>query len=105
MAMIMRNNLLYIKNKIKQSLDFLEIIEKFLEEKANKKSEGAEADNEAEILDKISNIVSKLEPILENEEMINVLSNEFNKNENISSLTQLLQVQLNLSEKIHRLIN
>lgn len=100
-----KNNLLYIKNKIKQSLDFLEIIEKFLEEKANKKSEGAEADNEAEILDKISNIVSKLEPILENEEMINVLSNGFNKNENISSLTQLLQVQLNLSEKIHRLIN
>ena len=27
------NNLLYIKNKVKQSLDYLDIIEKFLEEK------------------------------------------------------------------------
>jgi len=100
-----KKNLLYIKNKIKQSLEFLEIIEKFLEEKGNKKNEGAEVDNEAEILDKISNIVSKLEPLLENEEMSNVFCSGFNKNENIISLTQLLQVQLNLSEKIHRLIN
>ena len=100
-----KNNLLYIKNKMKQSLEFLEILEKFLEEKANKKSEGAEADNEAEILDKISNIVSKLETILENEELINILSNGIQRNDNINSLTQLLQVQLNLSEKIHRLIN
>ena len=86
-------------------MEFLEIIEKFLEEKGNKKNEGAEVDNEAEILDKISNIVSKLEPLLENEEMSNVFCSGFNKNENIISLTQLLQVQLNLSEKIHRLIN
>ena len=100
-----KNNFLYIKNKVKQSLEFLEIIEKFLEEKGNKKSEGAEADNEAEILDKISNIISELEPILENEEMINILSNRIDNNENINSLTQLLQAQLNLSEKIHRLIN
>ena len=46
-----KNNSLYTKNKIKQSLEFLEILEKFLEEKANKKSEGVEADNESEILD------------------------------------------------------
>ena len=100
-----KKNLLYIKNKIKQSLEFLETIEKFLEEKVNKKAGDDEADNEDEILDKISNIVSKLEPILENEEMINALSNGFNKNENINSLTQLLQIQLILSEKIHSLIN
>ena len=99
------NNLLYIKNKVKQSLDYLDVIEKFLEEKVNKKSEGLEADNEAVILDKISNILSKLEPILENKEMIDILSNEIHKNDNINSLTQLLEVQLNLSEKIHRLIN
>ena len=100
-----KSNLIYIKNKIKQSLDILEIIEKFLEEKANKKSEGDEENSEAVILDKISVIVSELEPIFENEELINMISNEVHKNDNINSLTQLLEIQLNLSEKIHRLIN
>ena len=83
-------------------MDYLDVIEKFLEEKVSKKSGD---DKDAEVLDKISNIVSKLEPLLENEEIINVLSNELNKNNNINSLTNLLEVQLNLSEKIHSLIN
>ena len=100
-----KNNLVYIKNKVKQSIGLLELIEKFLEENANKKTEGKEADSEAEILDKISNIVSKLEPIFENDEILNILSNEIKKNNNVNSLTQLLQVQLNLSDKIHSLIN
>ena len=97
-----KNNLLFIKNKVKQSVDYLDVIEKFLEEKVSKKSGD---DKDAEVLDKISNIVSKLEPLLENEEIINVLSTELNKNNNINSLTNLLEVQLNLSEKIHSLIN
>ena len=100
-----KNNLVYIKNKVKQSIGLLELIEKFLEENANKKPEGKEADSEAEVLDKISNIVSKLEPIFENDEILNILSNEIKKNNNVNSLTQLLQVQLNLSDKIHSLIN
>ena len=100
-----KNNLVYIKNKVKQSIGLLELIEKFLEENANKKTEGKEADSEAEVLDKISNIVSKLEPIFENDEILNILSNEIKKNNNVNSLTQLLQVQLNLSDKIHSLIN
>ena len=100
-----KTNLLYVKNKIKQSLEYLDIIEKFLGEKVNKNTEGLEADNEAVILDKISNIISKLEPILDNNEIIDIISKEANKNENINSLTQLLEVQLNLSEKIHRLIS
>ena len=100
-----KSNIVYIKNKVKQSLEFLELIEKFLEENTNIKSEGEEANREAVVLDKISYIVSKLDPIFENVEIINILSNEIKKNDNINSLTQLLQVQLNLSEKIHRLIN
>jgi len=97
-----KNNLLFIKNKVKQSVDYLDVIEKFLEEKVSKKDRD---DKDSEVLDKISNIVSKLEPLLENEEIINVLSTELNKNNNINSLTHLLEVQLNLSEKIHSLIN
>ena len=100
-----KRNLIYIKNKIKRCLDILEIIEKFLEEKVNKKTEGSEADKEAEILDKISVIISELEPIFENEELINMISKEVHKKDNINSLTRLLEIQLNLSEKIHRLIN
>ena len=100
-----KNNLSYIKNKVKQSLDYLEVIEKFLEEKANKNSEGAEVNNEAIILDKIFNDISRLEPILENKEIINMLCDEIHKNDNLNSLTQLLEVQLNFSGKIHNLIS
>ena len=100
-----KNNLSYIKNKVKQSLDYLEVIEKFLEEIANKNSEGAEVNNEAIILDKIFNDISRLEPILENKEIINMLCDEIHKNDNLNLLTQLLEVQLNFSGKIHNLIS
>ena len=96
-----KNNLSYIKNKVKQSLDYLNIFEKYLEEKVNKK----DGDSDSEILDQISIILSKLEPIIENEEINKILENEIHKNDNINSLTQLLEVQLNLSEKIQHLIN
>ena len=86
-------------------MEYLDILEKFLEEKVNKNSKGEEANKEAEILDKITDIVSKLDPMLNNEEMISMLTNDIHKNDNVNSLTNLLQVQLNLSEKIHRLIN
>ena len=96
-----KNNLSYIKNKVKQSLEYLNIFEKYLEEKINKK----DGDSDSEILDQISIILSKLEPIIENEEINKILENEIHKNDNINSLTQLLEVQLNLSEKIQHLIN
>ena len=99
-----KNNLVYIKSKIEQSLDILEIIENFLEENVKKKFGASEADKEAEILDKVSKIIFGLEPIIENEELINMISNEAHNNNNINSLTQLLEIQLKLSEKIHRLI-
>ena len=98
-------NLAFIKTKIRQGLDILEIIEKFLEENSNKKNEGAEADKEAEILDNISMLTSELESVFETEKLIDMISNEVHKNDNINSLIHLLEIQLNLSEKIHRLIN
>ena len=99
-----KKNLIYFKNKIKQSLDYLDVIEKFLEEKVNKNEPGSQ-NNEDEVLDKIASMVSKLEPILNNEEILCMLSNEIHKNDNVNSLINLLQVQLNLSERIHTLIN
>ena len=100
-----KNNLVFIKNKVKQSFEYLGMFEKFLEEKINKKSEGEEANNEADILDKIVKVISKLEPLLEEKEAINILSHEIHKNDNINSLVQLLGTQLHLSENIHKLIN
>ena len=98
------DNYSYIQKKIKQSLKYLEIFEKFLEEKKDKNCEGEEADEEAEVLDKISFVLSKLEPFLCDKDIFNLISADINKNKNVNSFLQLLQVQLNISEKIQKLI-
>ena len=99
-----KKSALYFKNKVKQSLDCLEVIEKFLEENINKNGTDSK-DNESEVLDQIATMVSKLEPILNSDEILSKLSNEIHKNDNVNSLVNLLQVQLNLSDRIHTLIN
>ena len=85
-------------------MKYLEIFEKFLEEKKDKNCEGEEADEEAEVLDKISFVLSKLEPFLCDKDIFNLISTDINKNKNVNSFLQLLQVQLNISEKIQKLI-
>ena len=53
---------------------------------------------------KISYILSQMEPILTDSEIINGINNDINDKYDINSLTQLLEVQLTLSDKIRELI-
>ena len=53
----------------------------------------------------IAYIVSKLESMLNDNEIIDALNSDINKKYNLDSLSQLLEVQLTLSDKIRQLIN
>jgi hypothetical protein len=53
----------------------------------------------------IANVVSKLESMLNDNEIIDALNSDINKKYNLDSLSQLLEVQLTLSDKIRQLIN
>ena len=100
-----KKNLNHVKNKIKQTLEYLDVIEKMLEENINKETKGADANKEAVIMDKISKLLSELEPIAQDKEIIKIISQDARKIDSVDSLVQLLQTQLNLSEKIHHLIS
>ena len=94
------NNVEYIKNKIEQSIDYLSVIEKIMENKDNNKGKLDEKD-----YNEIAFILSKLEPVVNNEEITSSLTNNIHKNDNINSLTQLLQIQLVLANKIQKLVH
>ena len=94
------NNIEYIKNKIEQSIDYLNVIEKIMENKDNNKGKLDEKD-----YNEIAFILSKLDPVVNNEEITSSLTNNIHKNDNINSLTQLLQIQLVLANKIQKLVH
>ena len=94
------NNVEYIKNKIEQSIEYLNVVEKVMENKENNKGKLDEKD-----YNQIAFILSKLEPIVSNEEIMSSLTKINHKNDNINSLTQLLQVQLVLANKIQKLVH
>ena len=54
--------------------------------------------------DKIAYIISQLTPILEDKEIVNVINRDIDNKYSVDSLAQLLDVQLNLSDKIRELI-
>ena len=54
--------------------------------------------------DKIAFILSQLTPILEDKEITDVINRDINNKYSVDSLSQLLDVQLNLSDKIRELI-
>lgn len=95
------SNIDYIKNKVNQAINYLNILEKILGGQDGK--EGIELD--PDICNQISFILSKLEPVLDNKEIIEELSKNTTKIDNINSLTQLLKIQLNLSDKIQQLMD
>ena len=94
------NNLDFIKNKIEESIDYMDIFQKFLE--------NLECDNDdivnGDDLNKIAYIISQLDPILSDKEILDTINSDINKKYNIDSLTQLIEVQLALSDKIRELI-
>ena len=100
---ISENNIEFIKNKIKECIIYLNIFEKILENEDNKNKDYINIVNEDDY-NKISYIISQLEPILDDNEIIEGINNDIDKKFNINSLTQLLEVQLTLSDKIRQLI-
>ena len=100
---IQEDNVEYIKNKVKECIMYLNIFEKILENNDEKSKDNLNIVNEDDY-NQISYIVSQLEPILENNEIINIINSDIDKKYNINSLAQLLEVQLALSDKIRELI-
>ena len=98
------SNVEYIKNKIKECLLYLNIFEKILENDEEKNKDYTSIVNEDDY-NKISYILSQLEPMLDDNEIIKAINNDIDKKYNIDSLSQLLEVQLTLSDKIRQLIN
>ena len=92
------NNINFIKNKVKDCMIYLDIFEKMLE---NEEKEG-EINNDD--LNKVAYILSHLDKILNDNEIIDMINKDIDKKYNISALTQLLEVQLTLSDKIRKLI-
>jgi len=100
---IPENNVEYIKNKIKECLIYLNIFEKILENDDGDKKDYANIVNEDDY-NQISYILSQLGHILDNNTILESINKDINKTNNINSLTQLLEVQLSLSDKIRQLI-
>ena len=100
---IEENNLEFIKNKINECILYLNIFEKILENNDEKNKVYLNIENEDDY-NNISYILSLLQPILDDKEIIGEINKDINKKEKIYSLGQLLEVQLSLSDKIREII-
>ena len=94
------NNIEFIKMKINDTLSYLNLIEQFMENPASDKQFVLNDDD----YDKIAYLVSQLEPILNDKEILDEINSDINKRYNVDSLAQLLEVQVGLSDKIRELI-
>ena len=91
-------NIDFIKKKINGVIGYLNIFQQFLE------SLDKNGKNDEDYYNKIALIVSQLESVLNDKEILEVINCDINKKYNVDSLTQLLDVQLALSDKIRELI-
>ena len=94
------NNIEFIKMKINDTLSYLNLIEQFMENPASDKQFVLNDDD----YDKIAYLVSQLEPVLNDKEILDEINSDINKRYNVDSLAQLLEVQIGLSDKIRELI-
>ena len=88
----------FTKNKIQECISYLNILENILENKSG------EHKISVDDLNKISYMISQLEPILNDKEIVEAINKDINKKYKVDSLAQLLDVQLALSDKIRVLI-
>ena len=95
------NNNDFIKMKINETLNYLNLFEQLMEN--NEKAADADKLSDDDY-DKISYILSQLEPILEDKEIVNVINRDINNKYSVDSLAQLLDVQLNLSDKVREFL-
>lgn len=94
------DNISFIKNKIEESIAYMNILEKFLEIEEENNKDIVNGDD----YNLIAYIISQLDPILNDKEIMDAINNDINKKYNIDSLSQLIEVQLTLSDKIRDLI-
>ena len=94
------SNIDFIKNKIQESITYMNLFQKFLENIDENNKDVLNVDD----YNTISYILSQLDPILNDKEIMDAINNDINKRYNIDSLTQLIEVQLALSDKIRELI-
>ena len=95
------NNIDFIKNKLKECIGYMNIFQNFLESYEIGDKETINGDD----FNKIAYIISQLDPVLNDKEIMDAINTDINKKYNIDSLTQLIEVQLALSDKIRDLIN
>ena len=94
------SNIDFIKNKIQESITYMNLFQRFLENIDENNKDVLNVDD----YNTISYILSQLDPILNDKEIMDAINNDINKRYNIDSLTQLIEVQLALSDKIRELI-
>lgn len=94
------NNNEFIIKKIKGAIEYLNLFEQILENLDDKGKDLVNGDD----YNLIASKVAELEQVLSDEEIIKVINNDVNYKYNVDSLSQLLDVQLNLSDKIRELI-
>ena len=94
------SNIDFIKNKIQESITYMNLFQNFLENVDENNKDLLNADD----YNTIAYILSQLDPILNDKEILDAINNDINKRYNIDSLTQLIEVQLALSDKIRELI-
>ena len=95
------NNIDFIKNKIEECIGYMNIFQNFLESYEIEDHKTINGDD----FNKIAYIISQLDPVLNDKEIMNAINSDINKKYNIDSLTQLIEVQLALSDKIRDMIN
>ena len=94
------NNNELIKRKIKGALEYLNVFQQILESLDFVGKQVINGDD----LNLIALIMSELEPILNDEEIMKVINSDINNKYSVDSLSQLLDIQLALSDKIRELI-
>ena len=91
----------FIKNKVKESIEYLNLFQKLMEIEDGKSKDFLSDDD----YNTIAYIISQLDPILNDKEIMDGIKNDINQKYNIDSLSQLIEVQLALTDKIKELVN
>ena len=95
------SNAEFIKNKVKESIEYLNLFQKLMESEDGKSKDILSDDD----YNTIAYIISQLDPILYDKEIMDGIKNDINQKYNIDSLSQLIEVQLALTDKIKELVN
>ena len=95
------SNAEFIKNKVKESIEYLNLFQKLMESEDGKSKDILSDDD----YNTIAYIISQLDPILNDKEIMDDIKNDINQKYNIDSLSQLIEVQLALTDKIKELVN